>query len=210
MALVSAIFTAVTGRTDQTISTSSEPTTAQCIQYLNEACEWLVGICAENNSSIGRSQGSITTVDGTASYDDLDPLYTVSDYGWIVKTNSRDKIELTQEDSILDYSPAATAEGEPTHYYVDGSNNIVFLPTPDAAYSVIIPYWPMPTDLSLTTNTVPFNGVFDGLLIEFITMRIQNRNEYDLDFEYKWLQFLMTQAKRVISMRKGRSFGVGV
>lgn len=210
MALVSAIFTAVSGRTGETISTTSSPTEAQCIQFLNEDIEWLTSICAEEKSDIGQSLGEITTVDGTSEYDDLSGMYCTADYGYVIKDYSRDRIKLVTSEKLLEYSPDDSAENEPCEFYVDGSNNVILLPTPDDEYDVVIPYWAMPTDLTATTDTVPFNGVFDGLLIEHLTMRWQNTEEYELDFEYKWLQFLLTKARRLISMRKGRSVGVSL
>lgn len=206
MSTVATLFTAIGGRVGYTISSTSSSTETQCIQFLNEALEWITGILAEEKSEIGRTLGSITTVADTASYSDLSGMYATSDIGWILKTYERVEIKLTTEESSLDYNPDDT--DEPCEFYVDGSNNIVFLPTPDDAYTIKIPYWAMPTNLTATTDTVPFNGLFDNLLIEFLTMRMQNKDEYDLDFEYKWLQFLLTQARRLISMRKGRTVGV--
>jgi hypothetical protein len=64
MSLVSAILTAVGYRIggSPTISTTSDPTTAECIQWLNETALWITGICAENNSDLGRTIGTITTI----------------------------------------------------------------------------------------------------------------------------------------------------
>jgi hypothetical protein len=210
MATAATILSAVGYRTNLTISTTSDPTTATCLQWLNETLQWLTGVCAEERSELGRVLGSITTASGTASYSTLATLYAPYDFGWVVKTNSRDRVDLTTEESVLDHDPAVTNTNQPTHFYIDGSNNVVFLPTPDAVYTIKIPYWPVPTTISSTGTTVPFMGLFDNLIIESLVLKIQNRDEYDLSFELKWFQFLKEQARRVIVMRKGRTSSVGL
>ena len=62
-----------------------------------------------------------------------------------------------------------------------------------------------------TTNyTMPFGGLFDNLLIESIVLKAQNRDEYDMSYELKWLQFISEKARRLIQMRKGQSRGVSL
>ena len=201
----------------ETISTSTTPTQAEIIEWINEANEWITGVLAEERAGIGRTLGTITTVDGTASYATLSTMYAPTDLvdkngntvnGWVLKTNSRNPIKLTTEGSSIDYSPASTAEGEPEMFYVDGSNNVVFLPTPDAVYTVKIPYYPMPTALTTTGATVPFLGLFDGLLVQAVVIRAQNRDEYDISNELKWFSFLTEKARRVIRMRNNVNVGL--
>ena len=208
MSTVTNIFTGVEGRTGQSITATSDPSTATCIQFLNEAIQWILSLCVESKSELGRTTGTITTTSTIASYSGLSTMYAPYEFGWIVKTSSRVRIDLVTEEDTLDFNPSNTAE--PTKFYIDGSNNVIFLDTPNDAYTIKIPYWPTPTTLTAVGNTVPFNGLFDNLLIEFLTMRIQNRDEYDLSFEYKWLQFLLTGAKRIIAIRKGTKFGVSL
>ena len=64
MSLVSALMTRIGYRLGGgiTISASSDPTEATCIQWFNETALWLTGLCAENNSDLGRTIGSITTI----------------------------------------------------------------------------------------------------------------------------------------------------
>ena len=214
MALVSTILTGVAARLfsdGKPLSDTTEPTTTDCIQWLNETSLWLIGICAERKSELGRTTGEITTVDGTAAYDDFQAdLYAPYEFGWIVKTGARNRINLTTEEGIIDYSPNATAEAEPDKYYINGSNEVVFLQTPDAVYTIQIPYWKIPTVLTATTDTVPFYGIFDNLYTEAITLRAQNRDEYDLAFELKWHSFIKQRAERVIEIRKNMNVRVEV
>ena len=213
MSTVANILTAVGYRifTDsaQTIDTSSSPSQAECIQWLNEDIKWLLGICAEEGSELGRTTGSITTTASTASSPTLaSDMYTPAKYGWVLKTNSRNRIKLVTEEASLDYNPAT--ESEPDAFYLDGSNNVIFLNTPDDTYTIKIPYWQIQTTLTLTTNTIPFLGLFDNLLIEAMVIRAQNREEYDLSLEMKWMSFLTDKARRVIQMRKNPNIEVTV
>ena len=284
MSLVSTILTNVgyrlTGGT--TISTTSDPTAATCIAWINETAQWITGICAENNSDLGRTIGTITTVaadlsaataaspcsitatahglissstctavvksvvgmtelndtEYTATYVDANTLtlgidssaytaytsggyiskriftdlastmYTPCQQGWIVKDNTRQTLDLVSENILLDYDP--TEATEPSQFYVDGSNNVCFPSYPDDAYTIKIPYWTLPTALTLTTDTMPFLGLMDNVFIEALTIRSQNRDEYDITMELKWQSFLMERVKRVIAMRKKTSLSVGL
>jgi hypothetical protein len=163
--------------------------------------KWLVHVCARENSELGRTTGSISATDGTASYSTLASYIMIPAHqGWILKTYERVPIYLCTEEESISYDPSL--ESEPEKYYLDGSNNVVFLPTPDASYTVKIPYWGFPTDLTTTASTIPFLGIFDNLIIEAVTMRVQNREEYDLSFERDWMTFLLRQARELIIMRR--------
>ena len=285
MSLVSSILTQVGYRlgSDKTLSTTSDPSSTTVIQWLNETALWLTGICAENESDLGRTIGSITTIaatitaataaspcqitatahglissgtceavvksvvgmtelndtEYTATYVSANALtlgidstdytaYTSGGYiskrifstlaatlycparmvdsngtpynGWIVKDHSRDYLTLTTESALGEYDPVEATE--PSEYYVDGSNNVCFPSYPDDAYTVKIPYYTLPTALTLTTDTMPFLGLFDNVFVEAAVVRAQNRDEYELGMEMKWLSFLDERARRVIAMRK--------
>lgn len=215
MSLVSTILTGVGSRlfseSDKSISSTSEPTITECIQWLNEASLWMIGICAERKSELGRTTGSITTEDGKDAYTDFaSDMYAPYEFGWIEKTSSRVKIILTTEEALLDYSPNSDAEAEPDKFYINGSNNVVLLQTPDTVYTVKIPYWQIPTALTVDSDTVPFFGIFDNLYIETIVLRAQNREEYDLAFELKWHSFIKQRVERVIELRKNMNIRVEV
>ena len=193
-----------------TISTSSEPKQAECIQWINEVCNELLTICVTTGSEIGRTSASITTVDGTSTYTDLAALLFAPVLmrskdgtlfsGYIEKTNVRNPLTLVSADALIDENPAE--EAEPTEFYINGANGITFLPQPDDEYTAVIPYYPYHTILTLTTETIPFMQVFDNVIIESVVMRAQNREEYDLTFELKWYSYIRNQAKSIIYLRK--------
>lgn len=196
---------------DTTIGTTSSPTQAECIQWINETCEELLSVCVELGSEIGRTTpASISLVDGTSSYSDLTAtLFAPVIYrnkngdqfsGWIEKTNERVPLKLTTEQELINHAP--DLEREPEAFYIDGSNNLIFIPTPDTSYTAKIPYYGYLTALTLTTDTIPFIRVFDHVITESVVMRSQNREEYELGYELKWFQYIRSQARKIILTRK--------
>lgn len=59
------------------------------------------------------------------------------------------------------------------------------------------------------STVIPFNGIFDNIYIEATSIRFQNIEEYQQDVEQSWLAFLMTEAKKVIEVRKSLIRKVG-
>lgn len=145
----------------------------------------------------------------TATYDDLaSDFYApvvlvdedgVSFSGWIEESTERTPIKLTTEKSRIDYTPGLI--NEPSEFYLDGSNNIVFLQTPDAAYTIKIPYYQMQS-VTATTDTVPFLGIFDNLIIESVTNKYLYRSREDMGVEWNWFSFIRERATRILKLRK--------
>lgn len=194
-----------------TISTTSEPTQAECMQWINETCEELLTVCVEMGSEIGRTApASIGLTDGTSSYSDLAAtLFAPVIYkdakgdqfsGWIEKTNERKPLRLITEAAIIDYNPSL--ESEPSCFYIDGSNNLVFVPTPDSSYTAKIPYYSYFTELLVVGDQIPFLKVFDLVITEAVVLKAQNREEYELGFELRWFKYIRGQARKIIMMRK--------
>lgn len=284
MSVVSTLLTGIQARLSGgiTISATSDPSLAVCLQWLNETALWITGICAENNSDLGRTVGTITTLKpsltvitkattcavtavshglcaandtveivikdvlgmtelndreftftgtgndtGTLGIDSSDyttyvsggymskrkygdlaaTMYCPCQDGWIVDGRSRDPLSLATESILLDHDPVETVE--PSEFYVDGANNICFPSYPDDVYTVKIPYYQIPTALTSGNDTVPFNGLMDNVFIEAVTIRCQNRDEYDVGFDVKWLSFLNDRVRNVIAMRKKMGVSVG-
>lgn len=292
MSLASTVITGIGYRLGGgiTISATSDPSLAAVLQWINETALWITGICAENESDLGRTIGTVTTIHAhitaataaadcqitatahglissgtceavvkdvvgmtelndteyTATYVSANALtlgvastayttYTSGGYitkrkytdlatalytpahlrdqdgnvynGWIVDGHARNKLTLTTESGLGDYDPVEATE--PSEYYVDGSNNICFPSYPDAAYTIKIPYYQIPTALTAVGDTMPFLGLMDNVFIEAVTWRAQNRDEYDVGNEMKWMSFLLGEARKVIAMRKKMSVSVG-
>lgn len=207
MTTVANIIDDVEARLGTAITTSTDFDKDQIYLWIDDACEEIVQLCAEYDSELGRTLGSFSTADSTSAYTDLTHIIATAQYGWIQKTNERVELELTNEKKLLEFDPSDT--DEPTHFYLDGSNQINLIPTPDGTYTVKIPYWAQHTTITGDDDTVPFNGVFDRVIIETIVVRYQNREEYELGFEVKWLSYLRKQALKMIMLRRGERVRVG-
>jgi len=207
MTTVANIIDAVEARIGQGITTSTDFDKDQVYLWIDDACEDILKTCIEYDSELGRTTGTITTVADTASDSTLTGIQATAQYAWILKTYERVELKLTTEKKLLEFAPSET--DEPTHFYLDGSNHIYFIPTPDDAYTVKMPYWPQHTLITGDDDTVPFHGIFDRVIIETIVVRYQNREEYEPGYEVKWLSYLREQARKIILMRKGHRFSVG-
>ena len=215
---VANMLTWVGYRLDVSIGAATEPSQAECIQWINETCNELLTVCVSTGTEIGRSTATLTLADGTAAYTDLastllSPHETKDKdgktfCGWILKTNVRNPLMLGTESDSLDFDPAL--ESQPTLFYINGSNSVTFLPTPDDTYTAMIPYYALHTILTATSDTVPFIGVFDAVIIESVAMRALNRDEYEVGFELNWFKYIRGQARKIIAMRKGETVGVMV
>lgn len=207
MTTVANIIDAVEARIGNAITATSDFNEDQCFLWIDDACEDILKLLVEYDSELGRTIGSITTVDGTAIDSTLTLILSTAQYGWILKTNERIKIELVSEEKSIDFDPSF--ENEPEYFFLDENNYINFLPTPDDEYTVKIPYWKQHTIITSNGNTVPFHGVFDRVIIETIIIRYQNREEYEVGYEAKWLSYLRNQAKKIILLRKGHRVEIG-
>lgn len=144
-----------------------------------------------------------------AAYDDLaSTLYSVAVMidndgnnfsGWIEKTTGRVPLKLVTEAYRANYVPGST--NEPDSFYLDGSNNIVFLNTPDDNYTIKIPYY-QTQSVSATGNTVPFLGLFDNLIVESMVNKYLYRTREDMGVEWNWFTFIKRRAERIVKLRK--------
>jgi hypothetical protein len=257
-----------------TIGASSDPSQASCIQWLNEIALWITGICAEQDSDLGRTIGTVTTVyaeitaatkaadcevtatshglmssgtvevtiNGVEGMTELNnteytatfvsanavtlgvassgystyttgghitkrkysglatSIYTPAQTAWLIDGHTRNPLRLRDESCLLEYDPVEVIE--PCEFYVDGENNVCFPSYPNNVYTVKVPYWRIPTALTATGDTMPFLGLMDNVFIEALTIRAQNRDEYDTTVDLKWLGFLNDRVRNVIAMRK--------
>jgi hypothetical protein len=134
-------------------------------------------------------------------YTDLESyLYAPAKQGWIQKSNSRVPIDLTTQEELMDYDPSEV--GEPAKFYVDGNNHVHFIPTPDDNYTIRIPYWKVTTAITTTSSTIPFNGLFDSLIVEAVEMRAKIREELDPTETQNWFKFLGDRVKNLAWLRK--------
>jgi hypothetical protein len=87
MSLASTVITGIGYRLGGgiTISATSDPTLAAVLQWMNETALWITGICAENDSDLGRTLGTVTTIHAhiTAATKAADCSITATSHGLI-------------------------------------------------------------------------------------------------------------------------------
>jgi hypothetical protein len=88
MSLASTVITGIGYRLGdgEAITATSKPVnTATCLQWINETALWITGICAENDSDLGRTIGSLTTIHAhiTAATKAADCSITATAHGLI-------------------------------------------------------------------------------------------------------------------------------
>ncbi len=259
-------------------STSTDPSLTRVLRYYNRIVDTIGQICVLHKSDLAKTTQVITTVSGQAEYPDLkDIMHAPEKWGYITLTSSKSTIRLISEQDSTGYGFASGSYAQPSAFYANGKNYIVFCSTPDAAYSISIPFWKKFTSVSdltysiasaskanpciigctshpfktddriyidsvagmtelngyfydatrLTSSTfslqntdsssyttwssagtiypcVPFNGIFDNIITEMMTILLQNREEYDQTFESGIMGQLNTLVISTIDQRKKR------
>jgi len=90
-------------------------------------------------------------------------------------------------------------------YAIEGTNMILGN-IPDSTTRVLQGwYWATPTLLSATGNTVPFNGFFDWVIVEYVSMRALNRDEYNVQMEMGLIAEAVAGVTSIIRLRKSKT-----
>jgi len=261
----------------RTISaTSTDPSLTKVLRYYNRVVDTVCQICVLHKSDLAKTTQVITTVSGTADYPDFkDTMDAPEKWGYITLTSSKSTIKLISEQDSTGYGFTSGSYAQPSGFYVNGKNYVVFCPTPNDEYSISIPFWkkfpavsaltydvvsaskadpcvigctshPFKTDdrvyidsvvgmtelngsfydttyvssstfsLQDTASTayttwssagtiypcVPFNGIFDNIITEMVTILLQNRDEYDQTFESGIIAQLQNLVMPLIDRRK--------
>lgn len=119
-----------------------------------------------------------TTASGTASYAILSGIDTYDFYKLLRvdmtingKVVSLAKFRLADEDSYK-----WNGNGTPVRYRLEG-NNVVFVPTPDAAYSFTVYYIPNPVPLSSDTDTWSGVNGWDEYVVVDVAKKMATKEE---------------------------------
>jgi len=152
-------------------------------------------------------QKTITDYVGSTVTATVDSAWTTnpsSDSTFIVFKEPSTGDELVQRDAgyvRTHYNSIGSVEA----YAVEGSN-IVLGGIPDDTVRVLWGwYYALPTTLSATTDTIPYSGHFDDVIIEYCTTRALNRDEYNTQMEINLMQQAIDGVLGVITYRQSRT-----
>ncbi len=158
------------------------------------------GTGADQQKTITDYVGStlVATVDSTW---DTNPS---SDSTYIVFEQPTEGDELKQREPDFirsEYNDTGAVEA----YAIEGTN-ILLGNIPDSTTRVLQGwYWAIPTALSSTSDTVPFNAFFDWVIIEYATMRALNRDEYNVQMEMGLVAEAISGVTSILRLRKSRT-----
>ena len=106
-------------------------------------------------------------------------------------------IQISHDDLLGNYGStgipeayAITAPSSETSYMLLGS-------IPNDIFVLHGWYYAIPTKVTATTSTLPFQPIFDELTRQFVTFSLMNRDEYDTKVE---LAFLNTMEERILDI----------
>jgi len=202
MATAADIITRVGYRTRKTIDSNSDPSQAEVLAWIEEACNWIQGVCIEYGSELGRTIGNIILLDGIQEYDDLaSSLWVPAEKGWIKESNTYYYVTRVNKDDLVRLHGNPTDESRPEYFYVTNDNKIGFIDIPDQTYDFYLPYWPRHS-ITKTNDPIPFNDIFNEVIIEAVSIRVLNRDEYNVQFEQGWLNWLSDLVVRTIEKRQ--------
>jgi hypothetical protein len=184
---------------------------AELLGYLNRCNELIYEILVDEDSELVRTgSGSLSTVDGTQSYDLS--ANTMGDM-WVphrVWISTYDPMEMCEETDLYD---AITAEESsdnartiPEEYCIVG-DYIWFRDVPDAAYTVNLRYFPNFVPITGTTSNMPYKNLFNNDIIEGIKLFAKNRNERSFQVEALLKDVFMEKALRITRKRRKQNVG---
>ena len=90
------------------------------------------------------------------------------------------------------------ATGEPTDFYLTGSQTINFYPTPAEQIEYVIRTVDDIEELTWEDNS-PLSNEFDDFLVEYVSVRLSVGNEYDMTQESQLLANIVAQIQQILT-----------
>jgi len=103
---------------------------------------------------------------------------------------------LPSESVALQYQ----SPGEPVYYQIKGNSRIYVTPHTASDYTIMADYWKRPTAITATTDTVPFNELFDDAICESIMMFYRK----GADEERRNMEWFIRRAVDLVAVHYGR------
>jgi hypothetical protein len=198
MSAVSDIITAVRYdlKDDGTVAKISD---AKIMHYMNRFRVFLAATLFREQCSISLKKANIVTGSDTSTYAFLSSAADFyADYGLHYSTSASPLVKRGLDEYIANGYNTATAVGTAGNYMILGTTLYLFGDIPDAVSTLSLWYYSQPVAFTATTDTMPFNGIFDEPWRQFITTLLLNRDEYSANFEQQLLGQIEIQVLRGI------------
>jgi hypothetical protein len=123
--------------------------------------------------------------------------------------------EPTDDDELDQLSPfelrtnyGTDSDGRLEAFAIDRQSNIIVGPYPDDTYPLYGLYFYLPSTLSATTDTMPYDPMFDQLVRQYTTILALNRDEYNAQFEVSIMSQIQGEIMSIIRRRQRYPGGV--
>lgn len=150
------------------------------LNELNRAIQRMLAIFKRNALDYGMGRTVFTIAAGADSFDlpaDFRGVVGLYQSGNLVTLKGAEELE-----TITATIPLAV-------WAVDGSSGSV-KNAPTADTSLTLRYWQAPADLTSTASAMPWNGVFDGPLCDYVRLRLANYDEMTVSQDMQLMQDL--------------------
>ena len=181
MSLVSDIITDIRDEISDEASTRFD-TDAPILRYIKRAILRANRIAQREGMQFAKKKATLTTVASQAyvaiptDFDVDIALFRPADYSTIRKCSEMEWNAIISA-SVLEY------------YYLDLENSqVLFNGTPDAAESLYLYYFPkIDTSAYTTATTMPWGGKLDDIIVEYVALRLKNKDEMDVTVDLQLL-----------------------
>jgi len=180
---------------------------AETLNYINKWLSFIYMILVEHESDlvINTTPGSFVTVVGTPTYDlstnSMGDLL-VPIHVWLDGLAELEKAE--ESDSmahVISKEQGNTSYSQPSSYYIEG-DNMGLLPFPDDIYTVKVKYIPDYTELTLTTESIPYKNLFNNVLVEGVKVIAKNREGYGTAVDAALMELFQDRAMSILRKRQ--------
>jgi len=198
MSTVSDIITAI--RYDlKDDGTVNKFTDAKIMHYMNRFRIFLAATLFREQVAISLKKADIVMGSNTQTYAFLGSATDFyAEYGIHHATKSTPLRKCGLDEYIANGYSTATALGTANNYMILGTTLYLFGDIPNAAGTAYLWYYSIPTAFSTTTATMPYNGMFDEVWRQFVTLLLLNRDEYATDFESSIMKQCETDVLRAV------------
>lgn len=178
----------------------------ELLNYLNECCDMIHQTLIDSESELIRTgTTTVTTASGIELYTLPTDLWTIHKV-WV---ETEDPMDMCEESDRYQYlkqeeDSDTSARTTPTDYYIDGGE-IGLLPFSDAIYTVNVIYYTTFTDL-VSTDEMPYKGLFNSQIRQGVVMLGKNRNELGLNIEGVLMEMYQARALRLTRKRRKKNY----
>lgn len=163
-----------------------------CIDAINECIDMIDSLCIAHDSDVGTEflQQEITKNNYQVTIDGLKAVQYVLDL---------------DNDELLDIIPIPVGkllrnrEGNPQCYYV--LNNTIYI-VPPADTLVEVGFW-KDKKVLITSDEIPFNGLFDYAVVNYVVMKAKARDDENVNFEKFLIESFTNNVESILLSRKG-------